>query len=47
MASAPPVSAAAVTATLLGTVAAAPGRAADRLLAATGRRPLPAGFTVL
>ncbi|GIG28314.1 hypothetical protein Cma02nite_09140 [Cellulomonas marina] len=32
---------------LVGQVAAATGRAAPLLLAATGRRPLPAGYTVL
>ncbi len=42
-----PESAALVTLDLVGTLAARRGRAADLLLAATGRRGLPSGYTVL
>ena len=43
----PPPAAASAAAALVGTLAAATGRAGDLLLAATGRRPLPAGWSVL
>lgn len=44
---APPPSAARAAARVLADVAVDAGRAGDLLLAATGRRPLPTGFTVL
>lgn len=43
----PPEAAAARSLALLGALAARCGRAAPLLLAATGRTPLPSGFTVL
>jgi len=42
-----PTAAAAETGAVLAALAAEQGAAADLLLAATGRRGLPAGFTVL
>ncbi len=44
---APPAAAAAVATRLLGDLAVATGRAGELLLAGTGRRPLPPGWSVL